>query len=115
MVQEMWKSTIIRLEAKCDKEEAHFLCLRCQMYLTADNKPDPRHYSQKWIDAYYKGIEDGKVPCTHKKESLLRKANNFIEERLKPPLLHGDEAHQEWLKTELRKWIPDLYDLLRGK
>jgi hypothetical protein len=39
-------------------------------------------------------------------------AKNFIEERLRPPLLHGDQAHQEWLETELRKWIPDLADLL---
>jgi len=41
------------------------------------------------------------------------RAQRFIEERLIPPLLHGDEQHQEWLRSELRKWIPDLEVLLR--
>jgi hypothetical protein len=39
-------------------------------------------------------------------------ATNFIDERLTPPLLHGDEAHQLWLAKELQKWIPDLAQLL---
>lgn len=43
----------------------------------------------------------------------MTKAEQFIEERLHPPLLHGDEKHQEWLKEELRKWIPDLEKLLK--
>ena len=35
-------------------------------------------------------------------------AREWIEERLVPPLMHGDVAHQEWLRGELRKWIPEL-------
>lgn len=39
-------------------------------------------------------------------------AAGFIEDNLRPPLLHGDEKHQEWLSEELRKWIPDLAEML---
>lgn len=39
-------------------------------------------------------------------------AEEFVEMRLVPPLLHGDAQHQEWLREELRKWIPDLEKLL---
>jgi len=46
---------------------------------------------------------------------MLSKAQRFIEERLIPPLLHGDEQHQQWLREELRKWIPDLERLLDEK
>jgi hypothetical protein len=42
----------------------------------------------------------------------MTKAEEFIESRLIPPLLHGDEKHQQWLKEELRKWIPDLQKLI---
>lgn len=39
-------------------------------------------------------------------------AEEFIEERLVEPLLHGDATHREWLKEELRKWIPALTHML---
>lgn len=39
-------------------------------------------------------------------------AKQFIESRLVAPLLHGDEQHQQWLREELRKWIPDLQTVL---
>lgn len=42
----------------------------------------------------------------------MTKAEKFIEDRLVPPLLHGDDPHQQWLREELRKWIPDLDALL---
>jgi len=42
----------------------------------------------------------------------MERAEKFIEDRLIPPLLHGDENHQQWLREELRKWIPDLEKLL---
>lgn len=40
------------------------------------------------------------------------KASTFIIMRLTPPLLHGDEEHKEWLRSELEKWIPDLAELI---
>lgn len=43
----------------------------------------------------------------------MSRAQEFIEKRLCPPLLHGDERHQQWLREELLKWIPDLEELLR--
>jgi len=39
-------------------------------------------------------------------------ATNFIEKKLVAPLIHGDKEHQEWLKSELRKWTFDLAELL---
>jgi hypothetical protein len=45
----------------------------------------------------------------------MNAAEEFIESRLVPPLLHGDEKHQAWLKEELRKWIPALQELLQNK
>jgi len=39
-------------------------------------------------------------------------AENFIDERLVPPLLHGNEDHQLWLAKELRRWIPEIAALL---
>lgn len=39
-------------------------------------------------------------------------AEDFIDTHLEPPLLHGDEQHQEWLSLELRKWIPAIATLL---
>lgn len=42
-------------------------------------------------------------------------AKQFIEDRLVPPLLHGDEQHQQWLRDELRKWIPDLEALVEKR
>lgn len=39
-------------------------------------------------------------------------AEEFIEDRLKEPLLHGDAKHRKWLKEELQKWIPDLAELI---
>jgi hypothetical protein len=48
-------------------------------------------------------------------ESVLQKlAENQIEGMLHPPLLHGDEKHQEWLKAELRAQIPSLIERLRS-
>ena len=35
-------------------------------------------------------------------------AEDFIEDHLVEPLLHGDVKHRDWWKRELRKWIPDL-------
>lgn len=45
----------------------------------------------------------------------MTSAEQFIEDRLKPPLLHGDAEHQEWLRQELRKWIPDLEQLIHDE
>lgn len=39
---------------------------------------------------------------------MIKTAEQFVEDRLVPPLLHGDKNHQQWLREELRKWIPDL-------
>jgi hypothetical protein len=39
-------------------------------------------------------------------------AAGFIEDHLEPPLLHGDEKHQEWLSIELRKWTHDIAEML---
>ena len=35
-----------------------------------------------------------------------RAAEMYLAEILKPPLLHGDEKHQEWLRTELQATKP---------
>lgn len=42
----------------------------------------------------------------------MNPAEKFIEDRLTPPLLHGNDEHQQWIREELRKWIPDLEKLL---
>ena len=39
-------------------------------------------------------------------------AQKFITDRLVPPLIHGDEKHQQWLRDELQKWIPALEEQL---
>jgi hypothetical protein len=39
-------------------------------------------------------------------------AECFIEDHLEEPLLHGSEEHREWLSKELRKWIPEIADML---
>lgn len=47
-------------------------------------------------------------------ETMKYFATEFIEDHLVEPLLHGDEKHREWLKEELRKWIPDLAEQFEG-
>lgn len=45
-------------------------------------------------------------------DTATKWATEFIEMHTVPPLLHGDEQHQAWLRAELQKWIPALADLL---